>query len=239
MAGNGFYDILNGNYHNGCRHILVSVYAAKILALISRDSSEISDCIRISASALKDARMMGLAYEVHIQNLLKGAQGGCIKVKDKESTIHQWVVNIVKHYDSLSKSDFSLPQGRLSAGDWFLPDNLMQGGFDMFQVLAADNGYMVRFIQVMIAQKHSFKENYFTEVLLALSNVVPKEFQLVKVEVVGLVPEYHLSVFSYNPVVPIKQVHPSQDTPQMVLHCTILHDGNWLLNPLECSESTT
>jgi len=51
--------------NNGCRYILVSVYAAKILALISRDSSRFSDCICISASAIKDAQMMGLAYEVN------------------------------------------------------------------------------------------------------------------------------------------------------------------------------
>jgi hypothetical protein len=94
----------------------------------------------------------------------------------------------------------------LSAGDCFLPDSFMQRGFDMYQVFAADNGYMVCFVQVTIANTHFFKKNYFTDVLLVLSKVVTIEFQLVKVEAVGLVPEYLLSVFRYNPVVPIKQV---------------------------------
>jgi hypothetical protein len=63
---------------------LVSVHAAKIIALISRDSSEILDCIPIFASAIKDVRMIGLAYEVHIRNILKDAQGRFVKVKGKE-----------------------------------------------------------------------------------------------------------------------------------------------------------
>jgi hypothetical protein len=63
---------------------LVSVHAAKIIALISRDSSEIFDCILISASAIKDERMIGLACEVHIRNILKDAQGRFVKVKGKE-----------------------------------------------------------------------------------------------------------------------------------------------------------
>ncbi len=148
-------------------------------------------------------------------------------------------MNTVNFYNSLSWSDLALSEGRLSAGDWFLPSRFMQGGFDMFQVLAADNGYMVRFVQVTIVKTHSFKENYFIYVLLALSKVIPKEFQLVNVEIVGLVPEYRLPVFSYNPVVPIKQVYPSQDIPQTVLHCTVYNDGNWLQNPIQSPEGTT
>ncbi len=219
-------------------YVLVSVYAATILAEISKNSAEIADKIRLSALAVKDARMMGLAYEVHIRNLLKDAQGRCVQVKDKESTIQQWTVNIVKYYDSLSWSDLALSEGRLSSGDWFLPHSFMQGGFDMFQVLAADNGYMVRFVQVTIAETHSFKDNYFKDVLLALIKVVPKEFQLVKVEVVALVPEYLLPVSSYNPVVPIKEVYQNHDVPQTVVHCTISNDGNWLQNPIQSSECT-
>jgi hypothetical protein len=84
-----------------------------------------------------------------------------------------------------------------------------------------------------------FKKNYFIDALLALGKVVPKEFQLVKVEVVGLVPESGLKTFSYNPVVPIKQVYPSQDIQQTVLHCTIPNDGNWVQNPIQSSEGIT
>ena len=102
----------------------------------------------------------------------------------------------------------------------------------MYQVLAAHNGYIVCFVQVTIAKTHFFKENYFTDVLLVLSKVVTIEVKLVKVEAVGLMPEYLLSVFRYNPVVPIKQVYPSQDVSQTVLHCTIPNDDNWLQNPI-------
>ncbi len=69
-------------------YVLVSVYAATILTRISDNSAKIADSIQISALAVKDARMIGLAYEVHIRNLLE-KKGSFVKVKDKESTVHQ------------------------------------------------------------------------------------------------------------------------------------------------------
>ncbi len=210
-------------------YALVSVYAAKILAIISQDSSILADYIRISATAIKDARMMGLAYEVHIRNLLNTSKGRFLLVVDKESREHHWAVDSILYYDSVN--EIELPGGRLSSGHWFFPCSLMQGGFDMFQIFAANGGYKVRFVQVTIAKTHSFKGNYFVVVLLALRKVVPKEFQLVEVEVVGLVPEYRLPVFKYNQRVLIKQVYPNRKVSQTVLHCTICNDDNWLQNP--------
>ncbi len=206
--------------------VLVSVHAAKILALISRDSSEIAHFIRKSATAVKDARMMGLAYEVHIRSLLKKSIGSSLKVSDKGTNEHLWVVNFVSYYESLE--DIKLPGGRLSPGDWYFPCSFMQGGFDMFQILAANGGYKVRFIQVTIAKTHSVKYDYFADVLSALRKVVPIEFLLVEVEVVGLVPEYRLQEFKFSPIVPIEL---GQKILQTILHCTIPNDGYWLRNP--------
>ncbi len=98
----------------------------------------------------------------------------------------------------------------------------------MFQILAANGGYKVHFIQVTIAKTHSIKEDYFAGVLSALHKVVPIEFLLVEVEVVGLVPEYCLQQFKFYPRVPIEQ---SENILQTILHCTIPNDGNWLRNP--------
>ncbi len=67
----------------------------------------------------------------------------------------------------------------------------------MFQILAVDGGYKVRFVQVTIAETHSFKKDNFVNVLSAMREVVLKEFQLVEVELVGLVPEYLLPMFKY------------------------------------------
>jgi hypothetical protein len=43
-------------------------------------------------------------------------------------------VNIVKYYNSLSRSDLAHPECRLSARDWFLPDSLMQGSSERVPV---------------------------------------------------------------------------------------------------------
>ena len=101
----------------------------------------------------------------------------------------------------------------------------------MFHILSADGGYKVRFVQVTIAETHSFKEQYFVDVLSTLRWVVLQEFELVEVEVVGLVPEYRLPIFKYQPSVPIQNVYPDRTIPQTILHCTVPNDGNWLRNP--------
>jgi hypothetical protein len=215
---------LDTNYY-----VLVSFEAVRILALISRDSSEMSRYIQIFANAFDDARMRGIAYEAHIRNLLNKSTGAYIVVKDKESKRYEWMVNYVKYYNALS--EIKLPGGSVSSGDWFFPCSFMQGGFDMFQIFASDGGYKVRFVQVTIAETHSFKGAYFVDVLLTLRSVVPKEFQLVEVEVVGLVPEYRLQVFKYYPIVPIERVYPGRKISHTILYCTIPNDDNWLRNP--------
>jgi hypothetical protein len=48
------------------KYVLVSSYAATILARISRNSAETGERTRISALAVKESRMIGLAYEVHV-----------------------------------------------------------------------------------------------------------------------------------------------------------------------------
>jgi hypothetical protein len=208
------------------RYVLVSVHAAKILALISRDSSEIAHFIRKSATAVNDARMMGLAYEVHIRSLLKNSIGSYLKVTDKGKNEHLWGVNFVSYYESLE--DIELSGGRLSSGGWFFPCSFMQGGLDMFQILAANGGYKVRFIQVTIAKTHSVKYDFFADVLSALRKVIPIEFMLVEVEVVGLVPEYRLQEFKFSPRVSFEL---SQNILQTILHCAIPNDDYWLRNP--------
>jgi hypothetical protein len=210
-------------------YVLVSFEAARILALISRDSSEMSVYIQIFANAFDDARMRGIAYEAHIRNLLNKSTGASLEVKDKESKRYQWMVNYVRYYNSLS--EIKLPGGSVSSGDWFVPCSFMQGGFDMFQIFASDGGYKVRFVQVTIAETHSFKGDYFVDVLLTLRRVVPKDLQSVEVEVVGLVPEYRLQVFKYCPNVPIERVYPSRKISQTIFFCTIPNDDNWLRNP--------
>jgi hypothetical protein len=210
-------------------YVVVSFYASKILALISRDSFKIADYIRLSATAVKDARLMGIAYEVHIRNLLNNSTGRSLAVLDKEAREHLWTVNTVMYYKSLS--DLKNRRGSMSSGDWFFPVSFMQGGFDMFQILSADGVYKVRFVQVTIDKGHSFKEQYFVEVLSTLRWVVLQEFLLVEVEVVGLVPEYRLPIFKYEPSVPIQNVYPDRTIPQTVLYCTVPNDGNWLRNP--------
>lgn len=210
-------------------YVVVSFYAAQILAVICRDSSKIADYIRLSAIAVNDARMMGIAYEVHIRNLLNNSTGSSVAVLDKESREHLWTVNSVFYYNELR--DLELRGGSMISGDWFFPKSVMQGGFDMFQVLGADGRYKVRFVQVTIAETHSFKQDYFVAVLSALHWVILKELQLVEVEVVGLVPEYRLPIFKYEPSIPIQNVYPDRTIPQTVLHCTVPNDGNWLRNP--------
>ena len=186
-------------------YVVVSFYAAKILALIARDCSEIAAFIRLSAFAVNDARMMEIAYEVHIRNLLKNSTGSSLEVKDKESRKHEWTVSSVTYYKSLS--DLVLQRSNISFGDWIFPVSFMQGGFDMFQIFGAEDWYKVRFVQVTIAEKHSFKEDYFVDVLSALRWVILKDFKLVEVEVVGLVPEYRLPEFQYEPIIPIQKVY--------------------------------
>jgi hypothetical protein len=209
--------------------VLVSVFAAKILASISRDSSEIADYIRKCAIAVKDARMMGCAYEVHIKNLVKTKIGSSVEVTDKRTRQHQWAVSSVTYYQSLS--DVELPGSRLSSGDWFFPCSFMQGGFDMLQLLAVDGGYKVRFVQITIAEAHSFKQDYFVDVLSVLRKVVLKDFELVEVEFVGLVPEYRLQGFKYDPKIRDPRGNTSGKIHQTILHCTIPNDVNWLQNP--------
>ncbi len=210
-------------------YVLVSCEAARILALISRDGSVMSAYIQIIANAFDDARMRGIAYEAHIRNLLNKSTGAYLEVKGRESERYKWMVNYVRYYNSLS--EIKLPEGSVSSGDWFVPCSFMQGGFDMFQIFASDGGYKVRFVQVTISETHSFKGDYFVDVLLTLRRVVPKELQLVEVEVVGLVPEYRLHVFKYCPNVPIERVYPSRKISQTILYCTIPNDDNWLRNP--------
>jgi hypothetical protein len=212
-------------------YVVVSSYAAKILACIARDSLTIADYIRSCVTAFNDARMMGIAYEVHIKNLLKSKVGGAFVVLDKNLKVHSWLVNSVTYYTSLS--DLKTRKGRIESGDWFFPTSFVQGGFDLFQIVNASNGYKVRFVQVTIAETHSFKEDYFVDVLSYLRWIVLPDSRLIEVEIIGLVPEYRLTAFNYDPKIPTEHVYADEKIRQTVLHCTVPKDVQWLRNPIE------
>jgi len=211
---------------------LVSQFAIRILAALSKHSHAIAKHVLASAVVFEDARMVGAAYEVHIRCLLKDAVGKELAVEDMEGKHVHWPVSAVEYYNRLA--DLSAV-GRLPSGTWFLPNGLMQSGFDMFQLCYEDaaSAYTVRFVQVTIQVDHSFVEDSFVEVLSMLKQFQMKGRRLGAVEVVALLPEYRLRQAKYRADIPIERVWPGATIAQHVCLVTMRGDTAWRLDPIQ------
>lgn len=138
------------------KFVIVSPYATRCLALLVQDSSKIAEYIKVSAIAINHSQTLGIAYEVHIRNLINKAVSSSVRVKESNGNTLELAVQSVTYYKNLNEITWRA----LVDGEWFFPASFLQGGFDMFQLLTSAGGYKVRFLQVTIAAKHSFREQY-------------------------------------------------------------------------------
>ena len=71
---------------------------------------------------------------------------------------------------------------------WLRPSKWNQGGYDLACLLNVDGQYVLRFVQVTAARKHSLKLGYFRDLATKVHDTIP-EIELTAIEIVMLVPD--------------------------------------------------